>query len=225
MLKKTPVVTIKFAQTVDGKIADRKGNSRWISGPEALKFAHKLRVKNQAVLVGVNTVLKDDPLLTVRRVKGNNPIRIIVDSKLRTPLEAKVAQVNAKAQTIIATTKQASKRKRRLFQKKGVKLLLIPENSQGRVDLGKLLVRLGKLGIKNLLVEGGSEIISSFLKHKLAKKLIVIIAPKILGKGLSSINEVGVFNIKHSLVIKLVKVKRIGRDLLLIATLKDKGGK
>src|SRR3972149_2103989 len=113
-----PKVTLKFARTLDGYIATKTGDSKWISSPESRKFAHRLRSQHDAVLVGVNTVLKDNPRLDVRLVKGKNPVKVILDSRLRTPLKAKLLQRRAK-NTIVAVTKKASLRQVKQFEKLG----------------------------------------------------------------------------------------------------------
>src|SRR3989304_5529334 len=114
-----PSVAVKFAQTLDGYIATVTGDSKWISSPESRRFAHRLRAQHDAVLVGINTVLKDDPRLDVRLVKGKNPLKVILDGKLRTPLSAKVVKLRP-AKTIIVATTRASRRKIRQFEKQGV---------------------------------------------------------------------------------------------------------
>jgi len=216
MSRNKPFVTIKYAQTLDGKIADQKGQSRWISGREARKFAHQLRAEHQAILVGVNTVIKDDPLLTVRLVKGKNPLRIILDSRLRTPPGSRIIKGAGKVPIIIATTARAPKRKIKLFQKRGIRIIVVPGGKAGGLDLTKLLIFLGKLKIKTLLVEGGSKIITSFLKKKLVGRLIVVIAPRILGKGLAAIGDLEISGINKSLKFKLEEVKKTGKDLIIV---------
>ena len=215
--KKNLFVTVKYAQTLDGKIAVRSGLTRRISGPEALRFVHKLRARHQAILVGVNTVIKDDPLLTVRLVKGKNPIRIILDSRLSTPLKAKIVSQTRQARTIIATTKLAPKRKIELFRKQGVEIFFVPGDKKGRINLRKLLTLLRKLEIKSLLVEGGSKVITSFLREHLADRLIVIIAPEIMGRGLEAIGGREISDIAQSLSFKFERSEKMGRDLVVTA--------
>ncbi|MCI0530406.1 MAG: RibD family protein [candidate division Zixibacteria bacterium] len=183
-----PSVTIKFAQSLDGRIATLSGDSKWISGPKARAFAHRLRSQHQAVLVGINTVLKDNPRLTVRLAKGKNPVKVILDSRLRVPLSAHVVRHGSRGRTIVAVTKQAPLSKIRKLQAKGLKILLIPSGKEGGVSLKRLLAELKKAGIQSVLVEGGAKVITSFLKERLAYRLIVITAPKIIGKGIDGIN-------------------------------------
>ncbi len=218
MIKRTrPFITIKYAQTIDGKIADQKGNSRWISGIPARRYAHRLRARHQAILVGINTVIKDNPLLTVRRVKGKQPLRIILDTQLRLPLKAKIINSEMAGGTIIVTTRKASKKRAELLRKRGVKIVFVPVDKDGEVDLYKLLSFLKSLKIKNVLVEGGSKIITSFIKNKLADRMVVIISPKIMGKGIEAIGNLGTSDISKSLNLKFEKIEKIGRDLILTA--------
>ncbi len=183
-----PKVTVKFARTLDGYIATKTGDSKWISSPESRRFAHKLRSQHDALLVGVNTVLKDDPLLDVRLVKGKNPLKIIVDSKLRTPLTAKVLKREPR-RTIFAATKRANPSKIKQVEELGARVLVIAEDRKGRLDLKKLLLNLGELKIKSVLVEGGAEIISSFINQSLVNRVVIIIAPKIIGQGLLALSS------------------------------------
>jgi riboflavin-specific deaminase-like protein len=184
-----PKITLKFAQTLDGKIATRTGDSKWISSLPSRRLAHRLRSRHDAVLVGVNTVLKDDPLLDVRLVKGKSPTKVILDSKLRTPLTARLLQGKRASDTIIAVTKKCPIKRIAQFQKTGVKILPVKADQKGRVDLRLLLPELRQLGIESVLVEGGGKIIASFLKFHLVDRLIVILAPKILGEGTESLGE------------------------------------
>jgi len=219
-MKNRPFVTIKYAQTLDGKIADQRGKSKWISGPPARKFAHRLRTRHQAILVGVNTVIKDDPLLTVRLVKGKNPLRIILDSQLRLPLKAKVINRKMATGTMIATTRKASRKKVELLKKRGVKLLFIP-GSNGNVDLHKLLNVLKSLKIKSILVEGGSKVITSFLKDKLVDRMVVVLSSKIMGKGIEAIGDLKVSDINKIFNFRFKRIEKIGQDLVLTINLNN----
>ena len=205
-----PKVTLKFARTLDGYIATKTGDSKWISSPQSRRFAHRLRSRHDAVLVGVNTVLKDNPRLDVRLVRGRNPVKIILDSRLRTPLTARLLQKDAK-RTIIAVTHQASPRRIKQFEKLGVRILALPGDRQGKVDLKVLLQRLSELRIKTLLVEGGSKVITAFLREKLVDRVLVITAPKIIGRG---INSVGVLQGKR-IRLSEVKVFQSGEDFVV----------
>jgi len=183
-----PLVTLKFAQTLDGKIATLTGDSRWISGTSSLKFAHRMRGCHDAILVGVNTIIRDDPRLTVRLVKGKDPLKVVVDSRLRIPPSSNVLQTKASS-TIIATTSLSSRGKIKRLQTRGACVWLIRKDRSNRVDLKSLLQKLGEKDIRSVLVEGGSTIITSFLKKQLADQMVVVIAPKIVGKGINWMNS------------------------------------
>lgn len=210
-----PFVTLKYAQTLDGKIATRTGDSRWISSPPSRRLAHLLRSIHQAILVGANTIIQDNPQLTVRLVKGKNPLRIIADARLRSPLEAKVFSQRAGAKTILATTSKANKKRIRQFEKKGVEVLIFKKNRAGQVDLKDLLQKLGEKKVQSLLVEGGSEIITSFVRQNLIDRMIVVIAPLIMGKGLSWVRNVRTTKAKGLVSFSSLKVYESGRDLIL----------
>jgi len=210
-----PYVTVKFAQTLDGRIAAANGSSRWISSPESLKLAHQLRATHDAVLAGVNTVLKDDPELTTRLVKGRNPVRVILDSQLRISLDAKVLTNQKAARTLVASTPAAPKAKLSALRAMGIEVLTVPPDAQGRVDLKKLLKALGERNISSLLVEGGGEVITSFLRLHLVDKLVAIIAPKIMGTGADAVGELNITDVSKTLKLSSVKTCRSGEDIVV----------
>ncbi|MGB2706238.1 MAG: bifunctional diaminohydroxyphosphoribosylaminopyrimidine deaminase/5-amino-6-(5-phosphoribosylamino)uracil reductase RibD [Candidatus Omnitrophota bacterium] len=212
-----PYITVKFAQTLDGKIAAPDGSSKWISGPEARKFAHGLRARSDAVLVGIRTVLLDNPSLTTRLVKGKNPARVIIDRKLRVPLDARLVRETNLAKTIIITTPKAPIVKMKRLKAMGVEIIVLPASKGGDIDLRKIIRILYKKGIKKILVEGGSRVISSFLKARLADEVITVISPKILGRGTESVGDMGIKNIKNALGLRLKSVKRLGKDIIYTA--------
>jgi len=208
-----PFVTVKYAQTLDGKIATRTGDSRWISSPSSRRLAHRLRSIHQAVLVGVNTIIQDDPQLNVRLVKGKNPIRIVVDSRFRSPLQAKAFKRGTK--TMLAVTPKANKRRIRDFEKKGVEILILKKNKTGQVDLEDLLRKLGERNVRSLLVEGGSKIITSFLKQKLVDRMVIVIAPLIIGKGIRGIESVRTRKAGDLASLSSLKIYECGNDVIL----------
>jgi len=210
---KRPYITLKFAQTLDGRIAAKDGSSKWISGPKARKFAHGLRAKNDAILVGAKTVLEDNPSLTTRFVKGKNPVRIVIDGKLSIPLNSSVVKTANRIRTIIVTSKTAPRKKMERLRKKGVDLIVLSTSGGSNIDLHRIIRILSKKDIKSILVEGGSEILTSFIRVGLADDIISIISPKILGKGIESIGDLSIKNIKKSLGLKLNKIKRLGDDI------------
>lgn len=212
-----PFVTVKFAQTLDGRIATATGHSRWISSPPSLRFAHRLRSLHDAILVGSGTVLRDDPELTCRLVRGRNPLRIVVDTQLRSSPEARIFNGGKGARTIAATTRRAPAERRRLFETKGIEVLETGKDQAGRVDLRELLTALGRREISSLLVEGGAAVITTFLKEKLADRLIVILAPKIAGEGLNAVGDLGIRQMDDALRLSFRQVSRRGDDLILDA--------
>ncbi|MBN1354274.1 MAG: RibD family protein [Candidatus Omnitrophica bacterium] len=214
---KKSYITLKFAQTLDGKIAAIDGSSRWISGPKSLEFSHKLRRDSDGILVGIGTVLRDNPSLTTRFIKGRNPVRIVVDSKLRLPATANVVKSIKEAMTIVFTTNGAPKGKIEKLRKKGVEVIVRPIARDGYIDIGDIIRILYKKGIKKILVEGGKSIITSFLKADLADRIIVIVAPKILGKGVESAGDMGITRIDGALRMRLGSVERLGEDVIYTA--------
>jgi diaminohydroxyphosphoribosylaminopyrimidine deaminase/5-amino-6-(5-phosphoribosylamino)uracil reductase len=210
-----PFVTLKYAQTLDGKIATRAGDSTWISSLPSRHLAHLLRSVHQAILVGANTIIQDNPQLTVRLVKGKNPLRIVADARLRSPLEAKVFTQRSGPKTILATTSGANKKKIRQFERKGVEILILKKNRAGQIDLKDLLQKLGEKNIRSLLVEGGSEIITSFLGQNLIDRMIVVVAPLIMGKGLSTVRKLRTTKAKELVSFSSLRIYESGKDLIL----------
>ncbi|MDA8125322.1 MAG: bifunctional diaminohydroxyphosphoribosylaminopyrimidine deaminase/5-amino-6-(5-phosphoribosylamino)uracil reductase RibD [Deltaproteobacteria bacterium] len=212
-----PFVTLKFAQTLDGRIATTTGHSRWVSSPASLKFAHGLRRVHDAILVGAQTVLADDPELTCRLVRGKNPLRIVLDSHLRTSPEARIFAPNPKARTIVAAACGVEKEKRLLFEARGIEVLEIGRKGADRIDLPELLALLGKREISSLLVEGGAAVATSFLKENLVDRLIVVLAPKIVGAGINAVGDLGIRRMDAALPFPFQRIIRRGDDLILDA--------
>jgi diaminohydroxyphosphoribosylaminopyrimidine deaminase / 5-amino-6-(5-phosphoribosylamino)uracil reductase len=210
-----PYVTLKFAQTLDGRIATASGHARWISSPASLRFAHRLRAIHDAILVGAGTILTDNPELTCRLVRGRDPLRIVLDSALRLSPDANIFSDGKR--TLVASTHRAPAEGRRLLEKKGVEVLEIGEDPAGRIDLGELLTVLGKRTISSLLVEGGASVATSFLKENLVDRLLVILAPKIVGEGINAIGELGIRKMDDALAFSFHRIIRRGADLILDA--------
>ncbi len=210
-----PFVTVKYAQTLDGRIATTTGQSQWISSPASLKFAHQLRAEHDAILVGAGTVLKDNPSLTVRLVRGRNPLRIIVDSELALPLNASVLQNLDKIPTLIATIKNSSDL---MFQKlaaTGVEIITIEPDEQNHVNLSKLLKILSARNISSVLIEGGAQIITSVLKDDLVDRLVAVIAPKILGKGIEAVGDLNIHDLKDAKMLRAMSIRKKGVDMIM----------
>ncbi|GIX46819.1 MAG: riboflavin biosynthesis protein RibD [Candidatus Tectimicrobiota bacterium] len=215
-----PFVILKSAITLDGKIATRTGASRWITGEAARLEAHRLRHAADALMVGIGTVLADDPQLTTRLpdTRGVNPLRVIVDSRLRLPLAAQVAQVSAERRTLVATTAAATVEKQQQLQAQGVEVVRLPADATGRVDLDALLDHLGSRGLASLLVEGGATLSAALLRRRLVDKVLFFVAPKLIGgDGLSAIGPCGVETLAQALPLRDLRARQVGADLLLEA--------
>ena len=219
---KRPYITLKFAETLDGKIAALDGSSRWISGPGSRRFAHRLRVKHDAVLVGVNTILKDDPRLTARLVKGRSPARVVIDGKLRTPEDARIVKGAGSLRTIIVTTPGAPKRKVERLRGLGVEFVVLPPSKGGRIDVRKIIRILYRKSVKSILVEGGANVITTFLRLGLADELVAIIAPKILGKGVGGVEDLGIRGVNDAIRLRLKNIRRSGDDIIYTASVAGK---
>ena len=205
-----PHVTLHFAQTLDGRIATRDGSSRWISGPLATRFAHELRAHADAVLIGSGTAIADDPLLTVRLVEGRQPIRVVLDARARLSLTSKLIS-DASATTIHATCSPD-----RSAAAPHVEAWCLPRDPGGvGVDLDALLARLAARGVGRILVEGGGCMITAFLKRDLVDRIIVTLAPMILGKGIDAVGDLGIESLDRALRFDPVRVFSLGDDVLI----------
>ncbi len=209
-----PFVTAKYAQTLDGRIATASGQSQWISSDASLKFAHQLRADHDAILVGSGTVIKDNPELTVRHTQGRNPLRIVVDSGLNIPLKAKILQKLPNAKTLVVTTKTDTNQQFRNIAETGVEIITIGADMQGHVDLEKLFKFIAAKGISSILVEGGARVITSLLNNNLADRLVTIIAPKIIGKGIEAIGDLQILNLKDAKNLSFLNITKNGPDVI-----------
>jgi len=194
MKKRIPFVIVKAASSLDGKIATCRGESKWITGEESREFAHHLRDKVDAILVGVNTVIRDDPDLLAPRVLENQD----------------------RADTFVFTTSRADRQKLRELENKGIKVAIVKED-EGKVDIEEVLKKLGSLEIMILLVEGGGEVIGSFFDKKVVDKLFLFLAPRIIGgrNSLTWVEGKGVNLLAQTPHIEISSLRRIGKDLLL----------
>jgi len=215
MKKKIPFVVVKVASSLDGKIATSKGESKWITGQKAREFAHRLRDKMDAILVGINTVISDDPSLLAPSKDGL--ARVILDSKLRIPLHSKILKDQDKADTFIFTTSKADRQKLCELKNRGIKVAIVKEDQDGRVDLEEVLKRLASLEIMTLLVEGGGKVIGSFFDKGLVDKLFLFLAPRIIGGRNSPtwVEGKGVDLLSWTPHIEVSSLRKIGQDFLL----------
>ena len=212
-----PFVVLKYAMTLDGKTACYTGASRWVTGEEARADVHRLRNRYSAIMVGIGTVLTDDPLLTCRMEGGRNPLRIVCDSRLRTPLSAKLVQTAAEAGTLIATTVRDPDR-HAPYLEAGCRIL-VTEEKDGRVDMADLMTKLGASGEKvdSILAEGGSGVAWSLLRDRLVHKVLAYISPKLFGGAgsPSPVGGTGYPDPADAMVLTDRTVQVLGEDLLV----------
>jgi len=212
---KMPFVALKYAMTADGKIATKTGASRWISNEVSRKHAHELRHQYSSVLVGIETVLQDDPLLNCRLEHGVQPIRIICDSRLRIPLESQICKTAKKYKTIIAYANDTMEKKG-ILESLGLTLWQLPDENN-KVSLTNLLEKLGQNGVDSVLVEGGGRIHFSFLENHLAQKLYIYFSPKIFGgkEAKSPVGGKGISLPEDAFSLKLLQSEVLEGDILL----------
>lgn len=215
IVEKKPYITLKAAITMDGKIAAHTSDSKWITSEEARVDVHHLRNQNVAILVGVNTVIKDNPSLTTRIPNGRNPLRVILDSSLKIPLDSNVLN-DGEAQTWIFTSSQYNQEKEKQILSKGAKVFVT--NGKTRVDIQEVMSVLGENLISSVLVEAGGTVNASFMEQNLIDKLILYMAPKLIGgSGAPTFIEgSGIELMRNAINLKDVSVEMIGKDFKFI---------
>jgi len=217
---KKPYVVMKTAMTLDGKIASRTGDSRWVSNEQSRANVHELRNELMGIMVGVDTVIADNPILTTRlsgNKKGRNPIRIVLDSKARIPLDSKILNTSSEAKTIVAVTSEARQNKLDEIKALGNKVLII-EEKDGRVDLNQLIQVLGEKGIDGILLEGGATLNYAALESQIVDEVHAYIAPKIIG-GYAAKTPVageGIEKMKDAVNLQNIHFENIADDILVI---------
>ena len=214
---KEPYIILKYAMTLDGKLASRTGDSKWITGPLAREAVHQSRHQYSGIMVGVNTVLADNPSLTSRlEVPTQNPIRIICDSHLRTPMASGIVQTAKKVKTILATCSQDGD-KIRSYQAKGLEIVQVPENHQGQVDLSILIPTLGQMGINSIYVEGGSQLHWSLIDGGWVNEIHTYIGNKIIGgrQALSPVGGQGFATMDQSITTRILSIEEFEEDILI----------
>lgn len=216
-----PFVVAKIAQTIDGKVALSSGKSKWITCVDARKKGHELRNTYDAIMVGIGTVLADNPKLTCRLKGGKNPIKIIVDSTAKLPLESQLLQ---KGKVILATTKNADKNKLKALQDMGVEI--ITTSGKDEVKLEELLIKLGEKEVTSVLLEGGPKLLTSFCRRDLIDKLILFLAPKIIGSdGVNAVGELFIKEMKDVYKMQIARADKIGQDIKIeLYPQKKRGG-
>lgn len=217
IMTSVPFVTLKTAVTLDGKTASYTGNSRWITGEKSRKYVHKLRSYSDAVITGIGTVVKDNPELTVRNYKNKkNPVRVVMDSRGKISLKAKILDNQDTAKTIIACTEEIPDKKYQELKRMNIDVLIC-RSKASRVDIKDLLKRLSSLGITSVLLEAGGKLNASFLQDELVDKIDLFIAPKMIGgkKAPGFFSGEGFKLMEDSYRFTYMKVRRFGDDILL----------
>ncbi len=213
-----PFVILKCAATLDGRIATRTGDSRWVTGEKARRFVHRLRHAVDAIMVGKGTIQADNPRLTTRMgyKKGVDPDRIVLDTHLSISPDAGILTLDSEADTILIAGKNAARAKRKQLQKDGVRIIDQPLE-KGRIDLRSLMSRLGSEGITSLLIEGGSTVLASALNSGIVDKVLFFYAPKILGgdDGMPICRGSGPALMKDSIQLKHIRVQRFAEDVMI----------
>jgi diaminohydroxyphosphoribosylaminopyrimidine deaminase/5-amino-6-(5-phosphoribosylamino)uracil reductase len=217
---RSPFVTLKAAVSLDGKVATKSGDSRWISSEVSRTYVHRLRSVMDAVMVGIGTVLKDDPLLNVRlpgSKKNHHPLRVIVDSRLRIPFDSRIVRTAGEYRTLVATTRAASISRIERLKKARLEVIVVKSDAVGRVNLRALVRELGRRGILSILLEGGPTLNASALREKVIDRVLTFMAPKIIGgeKAPGMIGGDGVSRIRDAVPLNILKIKLMGSDLMI----------
>jgi 3,4-dihydroxy 2-butanone 4-phosphate synthase/GTP cyclohydrolase II len=207
-----PYVALKFAQTLDGRIATATGDAKWISSEAERTLSHALRASCDCVLVGIGTIVQDDPQLTVRMVAGASPMRVVLDSTARTPLTAQVLRDDAA--TTVITTDRADDARRAALHRAGARIETVPDGAGG-VDIGATLERLRRSGVRSMLVEGGAKVITTMLAAGVVDRIIVAVAPVIIGSGTEAVRGLGVTRVTDGIRLVNRSMHSVGDDVLL----------
>lgn len=214
--RKTPFVAMKYAMTLDGRIAAVTGDSKWVTGEEARVHVHMLRKRYTGIMAGIGTVLADDPMLNCRTEEGVDPIRIICDSRLRIPMDSRLVKTAGEIPLIVAGTPRlwnsAEEEKARLLEQAGVKILRTPYRNG--VDLPALMEQLGQEGIDGILLEGGAQLNASALEAGIVQRVYAYIAPKLIGGALAKgpVGGEGIARMKDALCLTNMEIQMLGQD-------------
>ena len=201
-----PYVTLKIAQSLDGRIASEKGKQTWLTGKESAEFVHSQRAVYDAVLIGANTVNVDNPQLNVRMVKGRNPKRIIIDGNLNSSIDARIFNDELTENTILFTCGKSDAGKLTLLQNKGVTIFRLPGDVDNKISIQEILKILGSENVTSLFIEGGREIFTQFIKENLFDEMVILQAPVTLGKGISA------FDVDFPSNLKEISSEMLGND-------------
>jgi diaminohydroxyphosphoribosylaminopyrimidine deaminase / 5-amino-6-(5-phosphoribosylamino)uracil reductase len=220
-----PLVTLKLAATLDGRIATRRGESRWISGEAARRAVHRWRDEMDAVMVGAGTILADDPLLTCRRRGGRDPLRVVVDGRLRIPVDARVLTNGLAPGTLVATGKSSGSKVLQM-RRNGVQIETFPAAAGGRFKLRSLLRRLAGRGVSSVLLEGGGDLAAAALRERVVDRVACFLAPKLIGgDGRAMLGSLGVDRLGAAVELRGVRLSRVGGDFLVEGDVGGRNGR
>ncbi|MBE5922454.1 MAG: bifunctional diaminohydroxyphosphoribosylaminopyrimidine deaminase/5-amino-6-(5-phosphoribosylamino)uracil reductase RibD [Lachnospiraceae bacterium] len=213
---KLPFVAMKYAMTLDGKIAAYTGDSKWVTGEAARRHTHGLRKKYKGIMVGIGTVLADDPMLNCRTAEGADPIRIVCDSHLRLPMESNLVKT-AQQIPVIAVYTDADTEKITALTQAGVTCLAVGKSANGKIDLKEMLTKLGAMNIDGILVEGGGTLNASLIEQKLVHRVYAYVAPKIIGGGtaLSPVEGEGIDKMCDAITLSDIEILTLGADICI----------
>ncbi len=218
-----PFVILKMAQTLDGRIATATGDSQWISSAASRKRAHQLRAEADAVMVGMGTVRADNPSLTVRHVKGENPYRLVVTASADFPRSCRLLDENEDVKTIVATGSRGAEHLARRAAKHHLTVWEIEEAADGRLRLSDVLTKAAGFGLQSVLVEGGSQVATSLLEAQLIDKYVAFVAPRVIGSGREAIDDLGIRRIANAIEFGPFEFATVGKDVMFTGYPKRRG--
>jgi 5-amino-6-(5-phosphoribosylamino)uracil reductase/diaminohydroxyphosphoribosylaminopyrimidine deaminase/5-amino-6-(5-phosphoribosylamino)uracil reductase len=205
-------LTVTFAQSLDGRIATCTGESQWISGERTLRLAHRLRKTHDGILVGIGTVRRDNPELTCRRVRGASPLRVVLDSNLSIPVQSRLVETATEVSTVVICSRDVDENRVKLLQAKGVVVSRVKSDRPGYLNVEDILRCLVSMGLRSLLIEGGSKVITSFLRSGCVDRLFVVTAPILIGEGVPSVGDLGITELSDAQRFHRPRVRRFGQD-------------
>lgn len=214
IVEERPFVVLKAAQSLDGRVATRTGESKWITGEEARCRARAMRAEADGIVVGVGTVLADDPALTARIEGAHDPVRIVLDTSLRIPPTSKIVRTARAVRTVVVAAKDAAVRRAAALDRRGVEVVLVKKRGGG-VDLRAMLDAVFRMELNGILVEGGPTVHGAFLDHGLVEKVVVFVAPMVIGGGLGAFGERGARRLSDALHLERVSIERAGADFVV----------
>lgn len=219
IVNKRPFVVMKAAVSLDGRIATNTGESRWISSEQSRRKGHELRDQLDAILVGIGTVLADDPALTTRLPGARNPVRVVLDSELQLPTGSVIAKTAKETRTLVCTTIEGSARKKKALEKLGAEVLVLKKDKTGRVEIDSVLEAIYARELNSVLVEGGATVHGAFIDARRVNKMVLFMAPLVIGgeDAPLAIAGKGVAKLDEALRLERMRVEQVGPDLMITA--------